>query len=129
MPTPYINKMAKKHGISVDAAEKKWDEAKNAAKKQGQEGNYAYITKIFQSMVGEKASVEALLATALTQELAASDAKDVVSLDVPLLTRVMEICREDIKTDADLHRLLEKIIEASKDHEVLTMDQYDSLSL
>lgn len=124
MPTSYVEKMAKKHNMTVQQAEEKWSEAKKAAEKQGQGDNYAYITTIFKSMVGEKSS----LIASLRQALAADDAKDSVCLDVPLLTRVMEICREEIKDDASLHRFLESIIDASKGKDVLTMDDYDSIN-
>lgn len=54
---------------------------------------------------------------------AEANAPDVVSMDVPFLTRVMEKCREDIKTDVDLHLLLEKII-AKAGTGTLTMKDY-----
>jgi hypothetical protein len=47
-------------------------------------------------------------------------------MDVPLLTRIMEVCRESIKSDAELHRLLTRIISASKNG-TLTMDDYNQL--
>ena len=37
-----------------------------------------------------------------------ADAKDVVSMDIPLLIRVLEFIREDVKTDMDLHRVVER---------------------
>jgi hypothetical protein len=56
-----------------------------------------------------------------------ADQIDTVTLDVPLLTRLLELSRESIKTDADLHNVLTKVIAASKEHDVLTMEQYDEL--
>ena len=55
-----------------------------------------------------------------------SDAIDTVTLDIPLLTRVLELAREDVKSDADLHVLLSKIIEL-KNKGVLTMQDYDAI--
>lgn len=116
MPSAYVKKMADKHGISVKEAEDKWDEAKQAAEKQGQGDNYAYTTQIFKNMMGEKST-------------AAADDVDTVTMDVPLLTRVMELCREDIKADEDLHWVLTALIAASKDTDVLTMNDYDRINV
>ena len=60
MPTPYIKKMAKKHKISVGKSEKYWDRAKESAKKQGKEDNYALITTIYQKMIKESTLLEFL---------------------------------------------------------------------
>ena len=51
MPTPYIEKLSKEGKGSVESLEKKWDEAKAQAKKEGKADNYAYITSIFQNMI------------------------------------------------------------------------------
>lgn len=55
MPTPYIKKLAESGKGSVAELETKWEHAKSQAAKQGQDKNYAYVTKIFQSMVGASA--------------------------------------------------------------------------
>ena len=57
MPTSFLKKTADKHHISIQSAEKKWAEATLKAEAQGQKDNYAYITKIFTSMLGETASL------------------------------------------------------------------------
>jgi hypothetical protein len=51
MPTGYIRKLSKEGKGSVESLEKKWDEAKAAAKKEGKGENFAYITSIFQKLV------------------------------------------------------------------------------
>ena len=51
MPTPYIEKLSKEGKGSVESLEKKWDEAKAQAKKEGKADNYAYITSIFKNMI------------------------------------------------------------------------------
>jgi len=56
-----------------------------------------------------------------------ADQIDTVTLDVPLLTRMLELARESIKTDADLHNVLTKMIGASKQHDVLTMEHYNEI--
>ena len=55
------------------------------------------------------------------------DKQDVVSFDVPLLIRVFELVREDIKTDKDLHDLVERIL-SMKNMGVLSMDQYEKIA-
>lgn len=52
------------------------------------------------------------------------DEKDTVTMDIPLLIRVLELAREDLKSDADLHRVVEKLIEI-RNKGTLTMDDYD----
>ena len=52
---------------------------------------------------------------------------NVVTLDVPLLIRVMEYSKEDAKTDMDLHVAATKMIELSDGGTTLTMDDYDEI--
>jgi hypothetical protein len=56
----------------------------------------------------------------------AQDPVDTVTMDVPLLTRLLELAREDIKTDADLHFTLTRILEL-KNKGVLTMQDYEQI--
>lgn len=53
--------------------------------------------------------------------------KDIVKMDIPLLIRLLEYAREDAKTDMDLHNITEKLIDFSKEGDILTMDQYDAI--
>ena len=53
--------------------------------------------------------------------------EDTVTVDVPLLIRLMEYSREDAQTDMDLHDVAEKLIELSTNGETLTMDHYDDI--
>jgi hypothetical protein len=53
-----------------------------------------------------------------------ADKEDTVVLDIPLLIRILELSREDIKTDADLHRVVERLIDIRKKG-TLTMDDYN----
>lgn len=52
---------------------------------------------------------------------------DAVTMDVPLLIRIMEYAREDAKTDQDLHNVAEKLIAMSGGGSTLGMDQYDAI--
>jgi hypothetical protein len=56
-----------------------------------------------------------------------TDKKDTVTFDIPLLIRMLELAREDIKSDADLHKVVEKLINIRKKG-VLTMDDYEFVS-
>lgn len=50
--------------------------------------------------------------------------EDTVTLDVPLLIRVMEYAKEDAKTDMELHKAVERMLAIGGD---LTMNDYDSI--
>lgn len=58
MPQAYVEKMAKKRGLSVGEAEKIWDKAKKAS---NDPKNFAVITTIFKKMIGEESKVQAAL--------------------------------------------------------------------
>jgi hypothetical protein len=51
---------------------------------------------------------------------------DSVTLDVPLLMRIMEVCREEIEDDEELHRFATQIV-AVKDRGVLSMRDWDDI--
>ncbi len=55
------------------------------------------------------------------------NAQDVVSVDVPLLIRLLEYAREDAKTDMDLHNVTERLIALSQEGNTLTMQDYDTI--
>jgi len=54
MPANIVKSLAKKAKKTVDEVEKKWNKAKEIAKKEDQEDNYAYITGILKKMLGIK---------------------------------------------------------------------------
>ena len=51
---------------------------------------------------------------------------DIVKLDVPLFIRLLELAREDVKQDADLHDVAEIVTKLSQNGPV-TMDAYDHI--
>lgn len=59
--------------------------------------------------------------------VAEADKKDTITLDIPLLIRVLELAREDIKSDMDLHRVVERLINI-RNKGVLTMDDYNFIA-
>lgn len=63
MPTSYIKKLHEQHKGSIAELERKWEEAKAAAAKQGRAENWAYVTSIFNKMVGASTVFAALKTT------------------------------------------------------------------
>lgn len=51
------------------------------------------------------------------------DKVDTVTIDIPLMIRLLEHSREDIKSDAELHFVVENLLKL-KNKEALTMDDY-----
>jgi hypothetical protein len=51
---------------------------------------------------------------------------DVIKLDVPVFIRLMELAREDIKNDMDIHDIAEIITKISQER-LVTMADYDSI--
>lgn len=51
---------------------------------------------------------------------------DIIQIDVPLFIRLLELAREDVKQDADLHDVAEAVIKLSQDGPV-TMADYDKI--
>jgi len=52
---------------------------------------------------------------------------DTVTVDIPLLIRLLEFSREDAQTDMDLHQLANNLINLSPDGNTLTMADYEEL--
>lgn len=51
---------------------------------------------------------------------------DTIQIDVPTFLRLVELAREDIRNDADLHDMAEIVTKISKD-EVVTMKHYNDI--
>ena len=56
----------------------------------------------------------------------AVDRKDTVTMNIPLLIRLVEWSREDAKSDMDLHKMIENVIQM-RNRGVLTMDHYEQI--
>lgn len=52
---------------------------------------------------------------------------DTITLDVPLMIRLLEYAREDAKTDMDLHKVAENLVQLSKEGRLLDMTDYNSI--
>lgn len=89
-----------------------------------------FLKSLTKKPVAESISYESALLARLEKEAdrkANNDKVDTVTMDIPLLMRVFELVREDVKTDMDLHNVVERMI-ALKDKGVLTMDDYAAIS-
>ena len=53
--------------------------------------------------------------------------EDQITVDVPLFIRLLELAREDIKTDPPIHEVTEKITELMGDKTCLDMDDYEKI--
>ena len=52
---------------------------------------------------------------------------DRVTMDVPLLLRIMEYSKEDAQSDMDLHHVVEKLVSLSSSGQPLSMDHYEQV--
>lgn len=52
---------------------------------------------------------------------------DKITVDVPLMLRLMEYAREDALHDKDLHFVAEHLIRLMETNELLTMKHYDAI--
>lgn len=78
----------------------------------------------------ENPEIEAFIDVEPVEEVPAEPAEnpeDTVSMNIPLLMRMLEFAKEDAKSDVALHDVVEKLTELSKDGRVLTMDDYDAI--
>jgi hypothetical protein len=51
---------------------------------------------------------------------------DVIKIDVPTFLRLLELAREDVKQDPDLHDITQKVVAISQER-VVTMDDYNEI--
>ena len=52
---------------------------------------------------------------------------DMIRIDVPLFIRLLELAREEIKDDADIHDVAEIVTKLSQ-HGVVGMEQYNEIA-
>lgn len=51
---------------------------------------------------------------------------DVIKIDVPTFLRLLELAREDVKEDPDLHDITQKVVAISQER-VVTMKDYNEI--
>ena len=76
---------------------------------------------------GDKAKADKITLMPLNLDEGSENQVDTVTVDVPLLIRLLEYAREDAKTDMDLHNVTEKLIAFSNQGDTLTMANYDAI--
>ena len=59
--------------------------------------------------------------------LEGKDPTDSITLDIPLLIRILELAREDVKDDMELHRITERLLKI-RHQGMLTMDDYNFIA-
>jgi len=91
--------------------------AAKAAEKYGSKEAGARVAGAIRKKVLAKESVE------LDEE----NKLDVISMDVPLLIRLMEYAKEDAKSDMDLHKVAERLTSLSASGDTLSMEDYDQI--
>jgi hypothetical protein len=86
------------------------------------------VQEVKQPPVQESLNIERMLDARLNSEARkVEDPTDHVSFDVPTLIRVFELVREGIKSDVDLHDLVERLV-SLRHKGVLTMADYDAIA-
>ena len=84
-----------------------------------------------QSPVQESINIERILEAQLeadARKLAnTGDPVDHVSVDIPLLIRLFELLREGVKSDVEVHNIVERML-AIKEKGILTMDDYATIA-
>lgn len=56
------------------------------------------------------------------------DKIDTVTIDVPLLVRLLELAREDLKTDVQIHNVVTNMVSLSKQKDTLAMEDYAAIA-
>ncbi len=56
-----------------------------------------------------------------------NDKKDTITLNIPLMIRMLELAREDVKDDMELHAITERLIDI-RNKGILTMDDYNFIA-
>ena len=82
------------------------------------------------AMKEQKQRIKELVKQALSAPVAAPKEEnpiDTITLDVPLMIRLLEYAKEDAQTDMDLHKVAENLIQLSKEDRLLDMTDYDSI--
>ena len=57
----------------------------------------------------------------------ANDKEDTIQVDIPLFIRLLELAREDVKDDMELHHITKRII-GIRNKGVLTLEDYDFIA-
>lgn len=138
-PTPRVLALQKQYFDQYKKNKNSWIKKYGADTEQVMAGA-AFKRAESTSMKENKQRVKELIKKALMEEPEEINSKafiqtreqeknpiDIISMDVPLLIRLLEYAKEDAQTDMDLHKITENLIELSKQGRFLTMDDYQSI--
>jgi multimeric flavodoxin WrbA len=135
MPTGYVKKLAKKHGVSTSTAEKHWGMAKAAAKKEGHGEDYGYVTSIFKNMMHENLRIPSLkdLTNGMTFKyflVAEADAEAPTQERSPIYKHLADRFPQFNELSFKARREIEKEVQAEDllgDYESLPQEERDSV--
>lgn len=77
----------------------------------------------FNSFLREKVNV----VNKTLRQIFEEDLPDIIEIDINLLIRILEIAREDIDSDDDLHEMVERIRRAALNVGTLTIDDIERI--
>lgn len=87
-----------------------------------------YIEQIKKEKINEETERKSkvnVLSERVIEKMYAEDKIDSITVDIPLLIRLLEYAKEDAKTDMDLHKVAENLTKLSKKIPTLTMKHYN----
>ena len=135
-PTPRILALQKQFFDQYKANKESW------VKKYGADAEKVMTGAAFKraesvAMKNDKQRIKEMIKTALMGPVGSEEINskkfiqsreenptDAISMDIPLLIRMLEYAKEDAQTDMDLHKVAENLIALAKEGKTLTMDDY-----
>ena len=124
---PFKGRLVGEETALEDVLSKKYQDFKEVQSKEKPKQKEKQEEKEIEEFV-EQAAVETFQAIDEEEQLAEfSNPQDKVTVDIPLLIRIMEYAREDAGSDMDLHDVAENLIRLSASGKTLGMSDYDSI--
>jgi hypothetical protein len=128
-------------GEFAESQEKKQQKSKQLAErvveKISESGNYGHPSNLKKHIAQSQRPPEAVMRMAKSgaktdnhtrrYHKEETEGVDSVTLDVPLMIRLLEFAREDAQDDMILHQVVEKMIGMAEEGQSLTMSDYDSI--
>ncbi|CAB4222683.1 hypothetical protein UFOVP1655_180 [uncultured Caudovirales phage] len=113
----------------LDTSAKRTEYLEKSAKKRAELTPQASLDKpdIMRKIRKSFAGTHKVLDKSVSEGLDEENKLDVISMDVPLLIRLMEYAKEDAKSDMDLHKVAERLTSLSASGDTLSMEDYDQI--
>ena len=77
--------------------------------------------------IEESLNIKRQRAALLKENTAKPNPVDTVTVDIPLLIRLLEYGREDAQTDMDIHHIAEQLVKLSASGKTLSMSDYSNI--